>query len=102
MQPGDEVVRIDREPGRITFRIRREDRSLKSVTLVQPIWTHIKEIGFIVHDAVVSEADPEILGEIKKRHPHVQWPDGLRQLHVLDQEGTKISVIFANEESPDT
>ena len=93
----DEVVRIDRRPGEITFKVRRHDKSLLSVTLVRPIWTHIKEIGFDVREVVVSEPDPTVIAEITERHPDAALPEGLRQLRVKDHEETKISVIFAHE-----
>src|SRR5258707_15891798 len=97
LKPHDEVVRIDRRPGEITFRIRRKDKTLESVTLVRPVWTQIKEIGFIVQQAVLSDPDPNVIAKIRERHPEAPLPEGLRQLRAMDQEGTKISVIFANE-----
>ena len=96
----DEVVRIDRRPGEITFRVRRGDKSLASVTLVRPVWTHIKEIGFIVQEVVLSDPDPTVIAEMRKSHPEAALREGLRQLRVIDHEETKISVIFANEAPP--
>jgi hypothetical protein len=93
----DEVVRIDRRPGEITFWVRREDKSLASVTLMRPVWTHISEIGFNVQEVVLSEPDLTVIEEIRRRHPDAPLPERLRQLRVKDHEDTKISVIFANE-----
>src|SRR5258706_15112900 len=97
LRPKDEVVRIDRRPGEITFKVRRGDRSLESVTLLQPVWTHIAEIGFAVQEVVLSDPDPRIIAEITKRHPEAPLPEGLRQLRVMDYEDTKILVLFADE-----
>jgi hypothetical protein len=97
LKPHDEVVRIDRQSGEITLRVRREDKSLESVTLVQPVWTHIKEIGFVVQEVVLSEPDSIVIAGIKKRHPDAELPERLHQLDVMDDEDTKITVIFANE-----
>jgi hypothetical protein len=101
LKPHDELLRIDRQPGEITFKVRREDKSLASVTLMQPVWTHIGEIGFVVQEVLLSEPDSNIITELKKRHPGAKLPEGLRQLRVMDHEDTKISVIFASE-SPAT
>ena len=97
LRPHDEVVRIDRRPGEITFKVRRGDKSLESVTLVQPVWTYIKEIGFMVREVVLSDPEANVIAKLRTRHPEAPLPEGLRQLRVMDHEGTKISVIFANE-----
>src|SRR6266481_6331947 len=97
LKPHDEVVRINRRPGEITFRVRREDKSLESVTLLRPVWTQIKEIGFVVQEVALSDPDPNIIAEIMKRAPEVPLPQGLRQLRIMDHEDAKISIIFANE-----
>src|SRR5688572_6712212 len=102
LKPLDEVVRVDRRPGEITFRVRREDKSSASVGLMYPVWTHIQEIGFIVKEVVLSEPDPKVIGEIRQTHPHAPLREGLRQLHVKDDENTKISVIFANAAPPES
>jgi len=99
LQPQDEVVRIDRRPGQITFEVRRPDKSLVSITLLQPVWTDVQEIGFLVRQVVVSDPDPLIIEAMRSRHPEIPLPEGLRQLHVMDDEATKISIIFANEAS---
>ena len=98
LRPQDEVVRIDhQQPGQITFWVRREDKSLDSVTLMRPVWTYIEEIGFVIQEVLLSEPDSMVIAEIKKRHPGARLPDGLRQLRLRDHEDTRISVIFTNE-----
>jgi hypothetical protein len=98
LRPQDEVVRIDhQQPGQITFWVRREDKSLGSVTLMRPVWTYVKEIGFVIQEVLLSEPDSVVIAEIKKRHPDAPLPDGLRQLRLMDHEDTRISVIFTNE-----
>jgi len=93
----DEVVRIDQRPGEITFKVRRQDKSLANVTLMRPVWTQIKEIGFDVQEIVLSESDPAVIAKIRSRHPDAPLPGGLCQVCVKDREETKISVIFGNE-----
>jgi hypothetical protein len=94
-QPNDEIVRVDRGKDEISFRVRRAGKSVETVTLTRPIWTHIREIGFSVKDAVGSEPDAAILEKLRARRPDVPLPPGLHQVRILDEEGTKLSVIYA-------
>jgi hypothetical protein len=97
VKTGDEVVRIDRSSNQITFTVRRADKSLARFTLLRPIWTHIKEIGFIVSDLHISEPDLAVVEGIRRSHPQASVPTNLRQVRVMDHEEAKISVIYADE-----
>lgn len=93
-QPFDEIVRIDRTVGTLILSVRSKNGLLRMITLRRPLWSSIQEIGFPVRRAEITHPDSNTLDMLRKRCGTPGLPEGLLEIRIADDEGTKIAVIF--------